>query len=373
MTRARIFPVLLVLALLAGGRPAAAEPRWSAERANQWYKQTGWLVGSNYIPRTAINQLEMWQAETFDPRTIDQELGWAENLGFNSARVFLHDRLWQQDAPGFQRRVDEFLRIAERHGIRPIFVLFDSVWDPHPYLGRQREPTPHLHNSGWVQSPGAEVLRDPARQEPLKDYVQGVLRRFGHDRRVVGWDLWNEPDNMNGNSYRAWEPPNKQALVLPLLKQVFVWAQQANPDQPLTSGVWAGDWSSSEKLKPWEHVQLEESDVISYHEYAGLERQKARLEGLRRYGRPILCTEYMARPLGSTFAAVLPFFKEQNVGAFNWGFAAGKSNTLYPWDSWTKSYTAEPPLWFHDIFRADGSPYLADEVAVIRSVTGRMK
>src|SRR4029077_2592941 len=45
---------------------------WTKERARAWADSTGWLVGSNFIPSTAINQLEMWQAATFDPRTIDR-------------------------------------------------------------------------------------------------------------------------------------------------------------------------------------------------------------------------------------------------------------------------------------------------------------
>lgn len=362
--------LIVVLLSIAGAAPASAEARWSREQANEWSRKTGWLVGSNYAPRTAINQLEMWQAETFDPRTIDQELGWAEGLGFNSVRVFLHDLLWQQDRDGFLRRMDQFLRIADRHGIGVMFVLFDSVWDPHPHLGRQQEPTPHLHNSGWAQSPGAEVLRDPAKFERLKGYVQGVVRRFGRDRRVQAWDLWNEPDNPNTNSYRAWEPPDKGPLITPLLKKVFEWAREANPVQPLTSGVWVGDFAA-EKLRAWEVLQLEESDVISYHNYGPVPDQEKRVANLKRFGRPLLCTEYMARPFGSTFGAVLPYLKKEGIGAYNWGFVAGKSQTIYPWETWQKRYTAEPALWFHDIFRADGKPYIPEEVAQIRAVTGK--
>ena len=360
-----------VSAVLAGPRPAAAAPRWTPEQANAWYKKTGWLVGCNYAPRTAINQLEMWQADTFDPKTIDQELGWAESLGFNSVRVFLHDLAYKQDPKGFLSRMDQFLKIADRHKIGTMFVLFDSVWDPHPYAGKQRAPTPHLHNSGWVQSPGAEILRDSKQHDALKPYVQEVLRRFAKDRRVHAWDLWNEPDNTNGNSYRAWEVADKANVMLPLLKKVWAWSKEVNPDQPLTSGVWIGEWDTDERLKAWEKFQLDESDVITYHNYGDQAEQEKRIGWLRRYNRPILCTEYMARPMKSTFQNVLPYLKEQKVGAYNWGFVSGKSQTIYPWDSWTKRYTAEPPVWFHDIFRPDGKPYLEEEVKFIRQITGK--
>src|SRR6202000_123696 len=123
-------------------------------------------------PRSAINPLEMWQADTFDPKTIDQELGWAQGLGLNPGRVFLHNLLWQQDSQGFLNRIDQFLTIADKHHIRVVFVLLDSCWDPNPRLGKQHEPRPHVHNSGWVQAPGREVLADASRWDELKSYFQ---------------------------------------------------------------------------------------------------------------------------------------------------------------------------------------------------------
>src|SRR5690606_24227254 len=138
---------------------------WSLEKANAWREDRGWLVGCNFSPSTAINQLEMWQEDTFDPETIDRELGWAEDLGFNCIRVYLHDLLWEQDSLGFLERMEAFLEISDRHQIGVMFVLFDGVWDPFPKLGVQPDPKPHLHNSGWVQSPGLEVLQD-ATQDP---------------------------------------------------------------------------------------------------------------------------------------------------------------------------------------------------------------
>ncbi|MGC2477282.1 MAG: 1,4-beta-xylanase, partial [Candidatus Sulfotelmatobacter sp.] len=172
---------------------AAQNPRWTEQRANDWYAQQPWLVGANYIPKSAINELEMWQQDTFDPTEIDVELGWAESIGMNTMRVFLHDLLWQQDSVGFQKRIDQFLTIASRHHIRPLFVLFDSCWDPKPRLGHQHAPRPGVHNSGWVQSPGAKALADPAQVPRLKAYVQGVVGAFAKDERILGWDIWNEP------------------------------------------------------------------------------------------------------------------------------------------------------------------------------------
>ena len=367
----RSYVAILVLVLATCSSGFADSQRWSEEKANNWYQQQPWLVGSNFNPADAINELEMWQAATFDPQQIDKELGWAQNLGMNTMRVFLHDLLWQQDAAGFKQRLDTFLTISAKHKIRPIFVLFDSCWDPFPKLGTQRAPRPGVHNSGWVQSPGAAALQDPAQYPRLKEYVVGVVGAFANDPRVLAWDLWNEPNNTNDRAYGSVEPKKKTELVLALLPQVFDWARSANPSQPLTSGVWEGDWSSPEKLSATQHIQLEQSDVISFHNYSWPEDFEKKVEWLERYHRPILCTEFMARPMGSTFDSILPVAKRLHVAAINWGLVAGKSQTYLPWDSWEHPYVNEkPPVWFHEVFREDGRPYREREAQIIRELTG---
>ena len=359
-------PVLLQVLL------SAQSPRWSGEKAKAWYAGQPWLVGSNYIPATAINELEMWQADTFDPKRIDTELGWAESLGLNTMRVFLHDLPWQQDASGFRKRIDTFLTIASKHHIRPLFVLFDSCWDPFPKTGPQHAPTPGVHNSGWVQSPGVKALEDSRQYPRLEAYVKGVIGALAQDKRVLGWDLWNEPDNNNGSSYGSKEPKNKADLVLALLPRVYEWARAAKPSQPLTTGVWKGDWSSAAKLSPMEKVQIEQSDVISFHNYGAPEEFEKHVQWLLPYNRPILCTEYMARGNGSTFQGSLPVGKRHHVAMYNWGLVAGKTQTFLPWDSWKKPYVdREPAIWFHEIFRTDGTPYKPEEVKFIREETGK--
>ncbi len=352
-----------------------ARDRWSPETANAWYAKRGWRIGCNFTPSTASNQLEMWQAETFDPETIDRELGWAADLGFNSVRVFLHHLLWEQDREGFLARIEKFLTIADKHHIGVMLVPLDGVWDPHPKLGPQPEPVPRRHNSRWVQSPGAELLGDPKRHGELEPYIYGLVHHFKDDRRIDAWDLFNEPDNSNHNSYGTGgtkaELPNKAEMATRLLAKVFDWARKAEPSQPLTAGVWMGSWADHEKMSAIDKLMVEQSDVISFHNYGNVQGVRERIEQLRRYGRPILCTEYMARPAGSRFDPHLQVFKETNVGAYCWGLVDGRSQTIYPWDSWQKTYTAAPPVWFHDIFHRDGTPYDAAEVKYIRSVTGK--
>lgn len=346
--------------------------RWTEAQAWVWQKKHGWLVGANYTPRNAINQLEFWQADTFSPEVIDEELGWAQSLGYNAVRVFLHNLLWEEDAEGFYDRIDQFLTIATSHGISTMFVLFDSCWDPHPKLGNQRDPKPGVHNSGWVQGPGVDVLKHPEQFLKLKGYVQGVIQRFNGDARVNCWDLWNEPDNTNTHSYGSADL-DKGSIILPFLIKTFAWARQVRPTQPLTSAPWFGDWSSDEMLSPTNYFLLRESDVISFHAYREADQSRKWLTQLRRFNRPLLCTEYMARTTGSTFADCLPMFKKEGVAAYQWGFVQGKTQTHLPWDSWQTPYEADPPLWFHEVFRNDGTPYQADEVKVIKRLTKRVK
>ena len=361
--------VALLTSCASAPHPGAPRARWTPAQANTWSARQPWLVGCNFIPSTAINQLECWQADSWDPATIDRELAWAQSLGFTSVRVFLHDIAWRQDREGFLHRMDAFLDLAARHRIGVMFVLFDAVWDPLPKPGKQREPYPHRHNSGWVQSPAQELLKDPARHDELKPYIQAVIGRFRADPRVQVWDLYNEPDNPV-TQYRDVELPNKAELTLALLRKTFVWAREMNPSQPLTTGVWIGNWPDPARLSAMEQCQLGESDVISFHCYGPIEDMGKCVQNLRRYGRPILCTEFMARPTGSRFSPVLGYLKQQHVAAYNWGFVDGKTQTIYPWDSWEKEYTSEPSLWFHDIFRRDGTPYDPAEVEYIKRLTG---
>jgi Cellulase (glycosyl hydrolase family 5) len=344
--------------------------RWSESKANDWYVKQPWLVGANYIPSNAINELEMFQAATFDPAINDRELGLAESIGMNTARVFLQDQLWEQDPAGFKDRLNVFLGIAARHHIRPLLVLFDSCWETNPHLGPQHPPIPGIHNSGWVQSPGKERLLNLADEPKLRSYVVGVVGAFANDDRILGWDIWNEPDNRGGDKEE--DAPAKVKRVNELLPKAFAWARSVHPTQPLTSGVWTGNWSDPAKESTTTRIQLEESDVISFHNYDWPEKFTERIKELQAYRRPLICTEYMARGAGSTFDGSLPIAKKYNVAAINWGLVAGKTQTYLPWDSWQRPYVLlQPTIWFHEVFRNDGTPYRAHEVMLIRELTGR--
>ena len=340
--------------------------QWSPESAHAWFAEQPWLVGCNFTPSTAINQLEMWQEETFDLPTITRELALAASIGMNAVRVYLHDLLWLD--PGFLDRVDIFLDAADRHGLRTMLVLFDSCWHPEPQAGPQPHPREGVHNSGWVQSPGLSTLQNTAEHKRLEAYVKGVVGRFGRDPRVLAWDIWNEPDN--GHEVAVCDPvalAEKADLVVPLMIEAFGWARSAIPMQPLTSGIWLGDWSAPDLLSPIQRAQTGLSDVISFHNYGVAEDFVTRVKWLKAFGRPLLCTEYMARPAGSTFQAILPAAREHGVGTFCWGLVRGKTQTHLPWDKWENPGLCQlKDPWFHDIFDVDGVPHDPSEIAFLQ-------
>jgi len=342
----------LPLFFFTGSYIVAQNKIWTIEQANEWYTKQEWKAGCNFIPSNAINQLEMWQEETFDPKIIDKELSYAQNAGFNSMRVFLHNLVWLKDSTGFLDRIERYLSISAKHKISTMFVFFDDCWDGNPKLGKQPDPKPHVHNSGWVQCPGQEEVTDVSQFANLESYVKGILSHFKNDKRIILWDLYNEP----GNSKHGDES-------IPLLKAAFKWAQSVRPSQPISVGVWLLNKESAKLNK----IQIMNSDVITFHNYGDLNDMKSAIDSLKKYGKPLICTEYMRRPI-SNFKTHLPLLKEEKVWAYNWGLVSGKTQTIYPWDSWQKTYSSEPEIWFHDIFRGDGSAFDKSEVDLIEQV-----
>jgi len=353
----------------------AGKTRWSKEAADDWIKKTGWLTGCNFIPSTASNQIEMWSAETFDRETISRELSWAREIGLNSVRVYLHDLVWEHDRDGFISRIHEFLEIAGKLGISVLPVIFDDCWDPNPSPGKQPDPVPGLHNSRWVESPGMTIVKDSGRWQRLETYVHDILTEFGKDKRIVMWDLYNEVGNTFLPSLSKPQPRKAFALAgiilgrllfrnrsIDLLKKTFEWARSCSPEQPLTSSIWFMDRKLNRYL-------LEESDIITFHNYKDVNSLKKQIAELKKSGRPLICTEYMARTSGSRFETHLPVFKSEGVGCYSWGLVAGKTQTHFSWKS--QKGSGEPELWFHDILRSDGSAYNEKEIDAIRKATGK--
>jgi len=351
--------------------------RWSADEAWRWYRNFGWLLGCNFIPSNAVNQIEMWGEKTFDPVTIRRELSWARDTGFNSVRVFLHDVAWASDRKGFIARFHEFLDIAAKLKLSTIPVIFDDCWHTDPATGIQQPPIPGKHNSRWVQSPGIQTVRDESTWAAIEIYVKEIVSEFSHDKRIVMWDLYNEVGNYFLPSLSKAQPLKALSLAaifiakkiqpdksLQLLKKSFEWARSCNPSQPLTSPIWFNDTKLNNFLD-------NECDIITFHNYKNAANLESQITQLKASGRPVVCTEYMARTSDSLFETHLPVFRRDGVGCYSWGVVAGKTQTNFPWKS--KKDSPEPAVWFHDIFHIDGSPWRVEEIDSIKTAAGRKK
>ena len=341
--------------------------KWSQIKANEWYGQHNWIVGCNFLPSSAVNQLEMFQKETFDEDLIKKELIWAQDLGFNTIRVYLHDLLWQEKEE-FNKILNNFLNICKDLEIKPMLVLFDDCHRPNPTFGKQELPIKGVHNSGWSQSPGFHIVKqihndnDSVNTDRLKKFVQEVLDTYGNDDRILMWDIYNEPGQF-GSAENSLE----------LLKLTWKWAHDIRPKQPLTSCL---NGSIGEDII---NLNREMSDIITFHAYEG-DKLESIIDNLKSSSRPIICTEYMARPFGTTFEKSLPIFKKNNIGCYNWGLVAGKSQTHFGWETiiqleekrkkedflFEDEQIPEPKIWFHDIFRHDGSAYDPQEIKFIK-------
>ena len=328
----------------------SAAARWTSEQAHTWYREAGSIRGCNYLPRSAVNMTEMWQAETFDPVTIDQELGWAQLAGYNSVRIFIQYLVWEDDPVGMKARLDRFLSIADRHEISTMIILFcDCAFSGRePYLGPQADPVPGVHNGQWVPSPGFERMTNPDTYPDLERYVKELVGRFAADPRVLIWDLYNEPGNT--------EMGEKS---LPLLDAVFNWAREAGATQPLTTGPWM--WNVYTDTVSQRAMDL--SDVISFHYYQSADLIDDYLAACEAYGRPVLCTEWLRRQHGNTFASILPIFQEHNIGWYHWGWVAGRTQTYLSWES--EAGDPDPETWQHDMLQPDGTPYDPVEIELV--------
>jgi hypothetical protein len=357
LPRWREIAVPLVVAALASCALAAEETppgRWTAEQAWAWYRTQPWLVGCNFLPSTAVNDIEMWQPETFDAATIERELGWGQSLGLNAVRVFVNYVVWEADAAGLKQRFGKFLEIAARRGMSVMPVLLDdcNFAGRVAQAGPQPDPVPGVHNSQWVSSPPQRMVADRAAWPKLEKYVKDLVGAFGRDRRVVVWDLYNEPGNSGAGGGS-----------LPLVEAAFGWAREMKPAQPLTVGVWADFRDASSQR------MFALSDVISFHGYDGPPGLRAKLELCAAFGRPVLCTEWLRRQAGNRFETVLPLFDEQQVGCYHWGLVAGRTQTYFPWGS--PKGAPEPAEWQHDVVRRDGTPFSEAEVRFIKTFLGR--
>jgi hypothetical protein len=327
------------------------EGQWNIDKINNWYAQQKWIVGCNFLPSTAVNDVEMWQDQSFDLKTIDKELELAKAWGINSVRVFLNYVVWEAEAEKFKSNFTKFLDAAEKHGISVMPILFDdcNFSGNVAKVGKQPEPVSGVHNSGWVSSPPASMVRDESQWQKLKAYEQDFIKTFANDKRIIIWDLYNEPGNSGSK------------LKSNLLENIFAWAREIKPTQPLTIGAYHDFNGELSKLI------RDYSDVVSFHIYENKSSVENKIQWAHASGRPAVCTEWLKRQDGNTPQNILPLFKSNLIGGYNWGLVAGRTQTYLHWGSRKGSPT--PSIWQHDLIREDGTPYDIRELALFRNLS----
>ena len=351
--------------------------RWTESAANAWWSERPWVCGFNFLPSSAVNILEMWRRETFDLETIERELGWAGEIGFNSVRVNLHYLVWKHDRDGLLERLDSLMGVADRHGMSTVPCLFDDCGfgGIEPLYGDQPEPVPGVHNSRAVASPGRAMLFDASERAGFEAYVRDLVRTFGADRRVLFWDLYNEPGNrmlFDATGFSVFEPDISDAS-LSLMRDSFAWSRAEAPAQPLSVAAWTTPLPGSKAAPyqtPIDQTALELSDIVTFHAYWDAEHVRGFIDHLSALNRPLLCTEWMARPIGSRIEDQLPLYRRRGVGCFQWGLVKGRSQTTLPWPAALvreHGGHADRSVWFHDILTADGTPYDRAETDLIAS------
>lgn len=340
---------LCLVSLLAKAQP---NQPWSPEKAWEWYNRMPWLNGVNYIPAYAVNYTAMWDKTTFSAKAIDRELALMEDLGMNCVRVVMQHAVYADDAKYFKKTFRRFLDIAQKHGILVMPIFFDDCAfgvNTDPVVGRQSEPLEGWYAWAWSPSPGYSMVVDEREHPKLETYVKDIMQTFRDDKRILCWDLYNEPTNSRF-SKMSW----------PLLRKVFRWAREVGPSQPITSGIWNGN-------AELETFLTENSDVITFHQYDNREETQKGMERMKAKGRPVICTEWMNRPRGSLVADIMPMFKENRVGSMLWGLVNGKTQTHLPWGHRPDGGAYDGP-WQHDLYRGDLTPYDAEELNLIKQL-----
>lgn len=349
--------------------------QWSIEEINAWYDAQPWLTGFNFYPSTTINQTEIWQeydhARVF--ADIGKELSLAKSIGFNCLRTILPFELWQRCPEVFFRHLEEYLALCADFGIRVMPVLFDDCCVPREryqpmVFGKQPDPEPGYFGGSSVtcfettNSAGYTLIDDEGMDVQVENYIRQLMEHFRNDDRILVWNVWNEPGNSNRGSQS-----------LPMMTKVFGWLRQYDASQPLAADLFSAgcDFPDEYLCKPRVETEIELaavalSDIISYHYYGDYLHMRQFIQKLKEYQRPLLCTEWLHRPMRSFIQTHLPLLKRERVGSFMFGFVNGKSQFNEVWEYLKERKDMDTTLWMHDIFHSNFVPYDQEEIDVIK-------
>jgi hypothetical protein len=347
----------LLFLLYAITSQAQTGAKWSTDKAWEWYNSTSWVCGFNYIPSNAINYTAMWDKTSFSPDLIDRELALAASTGFNAVRVVLQYIVWAEDPKYFKDTFTRFLSICSKYKIKVMPCFFDDCvfgTNRDPNLGIQPEPFKGWYAWAWSPSPGHTIASDSTNLPKLEKYVKDIISTYKDNPAILLWDLYNEPTNsgMGNKSF-------------PLVKGVFRWAREVNPSQPVSIGTWNNN-------KELNDIIYANSDVITFHSYNPRPAVEKTIQELKLQKRPMICTEWLNRPRGSSVEGILPLFAAEKVGAMHWGLVNGKTQTDLPWGH----RPGDGPyyrVWQHDLYTTDFKVYSPYEIQLFKSYIDQSK
>lgn len=348
--------------------------QWSNEKIWEWYNSRPWIRGCNYMSADCANGIDQWQEYQFEERfeTTKKELALMSELGYNSIRIRPEFFVWEKEHDGFMERFERYIELAAQNGISCMVIFGNDCCPPKEealnrlYLGEQHVDWGYhggrkVSQHGTFAGAGYSLLDDAEYAEKHYEFVREIVEKYKNDERIIIWDVFNEPGNSKRNS-----------MSLPHMKKFFEIIRSIDPIQPLTVGIWS-QTTELKNLTEAEKYGLENSDIVSYHNYGTYENNIQELKVLKKLGRPILNTEWLNRCGGNTIEELFPLFYLEKVGCYNWGFVAGKYQTYEPhnsvWDNYKSEYykyNFDFTKWFHDIYRPSHNPYNPKETELIK-------
>ncbi len=331
-------PVIAFLLGCAALSALAAEPAPSRTAPDDLV----WMRGANYVPSYARNDVQIWL--DYDPAVIDRELGYAAKLKLNVVRVFLQVAVYETAPQRFLDNFENLLSLCAKHQIQLMPVLFDSCFDP------QVVDLQNYHDKKWMPSPGFSRLGNQDRPA-LERYIQAVVGGHRQDRRIVLWDVMNEPES---TAHYADGERGGRATIDAFVRWALRRVKDEQPNQPLTIG-WAA--------QPNTLAFIDLVDVICIHQYCpAAELAKWIREAQhwsRLYGKPVIMNEFIGRPQ-QPFERALPIVAEQKIGWCFWELMIGRTQF------------AEGVSPYQGLLYPDGTCYDADEVAAVGGVSAEV-
>ena len=346
--------------------------QWSKERAWEWYNSRPWIRGCNYLPANCVNRIEMWQEYNSDKvfETMEEEFKLIQSIGYNSIRVIIEFLVWDKEHDGYMERFERFLTLANKYGISVMLVLANDCMRPKGYevdkLGEQpcdwgyhggRKMSQH----GIFNAMGHHYLDEPETAPRFFAMIREFVEKYKNDERINIWNVYNEV----GNS-------NRREVTLPNLKKIFEICREIDPIQPLTcetASYYGGDFFETCEVEKYGVLN---SDIISFHNYGSYESNIRTIKNLKKFGRPLINSEWLARCLNNNVEELFPLYYLEKVGCYNWGLVGGKAQYYEPWNSTWENYEKNPDLkwdftkWFHDLFRLNHRPYNPKEIEIIK-------